>query len=355
MVDCPEVPSNRLEKRRIDDRFRLGGEIKVFPEDFVVEEVWEDRVYTVDFSLLNRVVDGPSSFRDTKDYLHFTLVKRDWTTVKALQYMAKRLHVSLKRFNFSGMKDKRALTAQRVSAWRVEARDLRRLRLKDVRVKDLGYSDERLTLGDASGNRFTITIRNIPHGKAEIHRILDEFGSVAREGKIPNFFGPQRLGGGNVAIGKAIVDGDLKLATEILLQKVQPYLEKGSVEDLPDVFWIEKRVLQHLKNHSNDYAGALRKIPKKIRRIFTHSVQSQAFNEALQEAVLKGDVPEVLEVEGFHVGRMPELSTHSIQRRGYLDVRGFSILRVEDGVARIRFTLGSGEYATTFLSYLGVG
>jgi len=338
-----------------DGRFCLGGEIKVYPEDFVVEEVWGDRVFTVDFSLFSRIRDRFSTFtQGGREYLHFTLVKREWTTIKALQYMARRLHISLKRFGFSGMKDKRAVTAQRVSVWRVEAAKLMRLRLKDVWVKDLDYSDERITLGNASGNRFTVTIRNIPHGERQIRRILEEFRAVAQEGRIPNFFGPQRLGrkGENVAIGRAIVDGDLKLATDILLQKVQPYLEEGAVENLPDVFWIEKRVLRHLRSHPNDHAGALRRIPKKLLRVFTHSVQSQAFNETLKEAILNGDVPEMLEVKGFHVNKMPELSTHSFQRRSYLDVRDFSVLRVDNGLAKIRFTLGKGGYATTLLSHL---
>lgn len=334
------------------DHFHLGGEIKVYPEDFVVEEIWGDRVFTVDSSLLSRVADRFWALRGSGEYLHFTLVKRDWTTVKALQHMARRLHISLKRFGFSGMKDKRAVTAQRVSVWRVDAPGLRRLHLKDLWAKDLGYSHERITLGNASGNRFTVTIRNIPLDKGQIRRTLEEFGSVAQEGRIPNFFGPQRLEGENPTIGRAIADGDLKLATDILLRKVQPYLAKGGLEELPDVFWIEKRVLQHLKRLPNDYAGALRRIPKKLLRVFTHSVQSQAFNDALREAILRGDVPETLRVEGFHVDRMPELSTRPIQRRSFMDVKDFRVLSVQDGLTKIRFTLGTGEYATTLLSYL---
>lgn len=330
----------------------LGGDIKVYPEDFVVEEVWGDSVFGADYSLSSRLRDSFSTLRGGGEYLHFTLVKKNWTTIKALQYMSKRLHVSLRRFGFSGMKDSRAVTAQRISLWRVEVRELKRIKLRDVWIKDFRYSYDRIMLGDASGNRFTITIREIPHNRIEIRRILEEFKAFAQEGKVPNFFGPQRLEGGNAVIGQAIVDGDLKLAAEILLQKVQPYVKNGRPEDVPDTFWIEKRVLQHLKNLPNDYAGALRKIPRNLLKIFTYAVQSQAFNDALGRAIQEGDVPEMLAVKGFSVRRMPELSTHSIQRKSYMKVKDFEILKTADRLAKIRFTLEKGEYATTFLTYL---
>ena len=65
-------------------------------------------------------------------------------------------------------------------------------------------------------------------------------------------------------------------------------------------------------------------------------------------------MPEKLEIEGFPVPRMPELSTISIQRNSYLSMTGFEILRIEENIAQIRFSLGTGEYATTMLSQLGV-
>ena len=339
----------------INPRFSLGGRTKVFPEDFVVDEIWKESVFTTDLPDPGSAGDAPPSKQPgtVGEYLHFTLVKKDWTTVKLLQVMSDRLHVSLKRFGFSGMKDKRALTAQRISVWHLEADRLGRLRVKDAWVKDLGYSNERITLGQASGNRFTVTIRDISHDQAKTREILEGFEQATRKDRIPNFFGEQRLEGGNVEVGNAIVAGDLKQAVDTILLKVQPYLGSG-LDSIPDVFWTETRVLQHLQDHPNDYAGALRRIPKKILRIFTHSVQSQSFNDALMGAIQKGEVPEKLEIGGFPVPRMPELSTISIQRNSYLSMTGFEILRIEENIAQIRFSLGTGEYATTMLSQLGV-
>lgn len=331
-------------------KFKLTGKIKVFPEDFVVEEVWRDGICTTDAPSEISIPDC----RDDCEYLHFTLIERNWDTIKALRYLARKLHVSIKRFSIAGLKDKRALTAQRVSVWRCRAEDLARIRLPDITFKDFSYSDERINLGDAEGNRLTITIRDIPLARDEIASALEELREYVRTNKLPNFFGPQRTGRDleNVKIGRAIIDGNLEEAVNILLGKVKRYIELGRTDEIPDVLWLEKRVINHLKLQPRDYAGALRKIPKRVRRIFISAVQAQLFNERLARSVLAGEIPEFMEVEGFEVRRMPELSAPPVRRRGYLSVADFEVLEVSEGMAKIRFTIGKGEYATTFLSYI---
>lgn len=330
--------------------FRLTGKIKVRPEDFVVEEVWSNFLCTIDRPLEPVLLDDEKVL----DYLHVTLIKRNWDTVKALRYIAKKLGVSLKRFGFAGMKDKHAVTAQRISMWRIRAEELARFRLPDMFLKDFTYSDDRINLGDAEGNRFTITISGIPSSKDKIDTSLDAFKEYIKSNRILNYFGSQRLGGNcdNAKVGLAIVDGRLDEAVNILLEKVKTYIDQGRVDDIPDIFWIEKRILKHLQTKPCDYAGALRKIPKKVLRIFPHAVQSQIFNLKLRQAVLAGDVPETIEVEGFEIEKLPELRTFAIQRKSYLDPLNFDILGSDEGTAKICFTLGKGAYATTFLSNL---
>jgi len=329
---------------------KLSGKIKVLPEDFVVEEVWQNGICSIETPV---EVFVPSS-SDVREHLHFTLVKCNWDTVKALRYISRKLHMSLKRFGFAGLKDKRAITAQRVSIWHCKAEELARLKLPDMVFKDFKYSDERINLGDALGNRFTVTIRDLPLSSSQIAAKLDDFKRYVKEDKLPNYFGPQRMGRGyeNVKIGRAILSGDLEEAVYILLEKVRHYMEQGRVDEIPDIFWLEKRVINHLKLQPRDYAGALRKIPKKIRRVFISAFQAQIFNERLAQAISLGKVPDEIEVEGLEVRRMPELSSKAIRRSSYLHVDSFEVIEVSDGFAKIRFTLGKGEYATTFLSYL---
>jgi len=328
--------------------FRFAGKIKAQPEDFVVEEVWGDFHCTIDRPSGQLLPD------DELVYLHATLIKRNWDTVKALCYIAKKLGVSLKRFGFAGMKDKRAVTAQRISIWHIRAEELARLRLPDMFLKDFTYSDDRINLGDAEGNKFTITISGIPLSKEKIDASLDAFREYIGSNRILNYFGSQRLGGNcdNAKVGLAIVNGRLDEAVNILLGKVRTYIDQGRIDDIPDIFWIEKRILKHLQAEPCDYAGALRKIPKKVLRIFPHAVQSEIFNAKLRQAVLAGDVPESIEVEGFEIEKLPELRTFAIKRNSYLDLTNFDILGSDEGTARICFTLGKGAYATTLLSNL---
>jgi len=333
----------------------LDGKIKIYPEDFLVEEVWNNRVYRADISFLNNFRNRFFILLKKKqEYLHFTLVKRNWNTIKSIRHIARRLHVSLKRFGYSGMKDKKAITAQRVSAWKIDGKRLLRLKIKDLWIKDVKFSNKRITLGEASGNRFTVVIRKIPMNKSQIYPKIKKFGELTSNEGIPNFFGPQRFGrsGDNVKIGLAILNGNLKLATDHLLHKIEPYINEGEIQKVPDIFWPEKAVYLHLMSHPNDHAGALRRIPKKLLRIFTHSVQSQKFNDKLKEAILKGNIPETIQVQGFKINKMPELSTRTISRKSYLFAKEFKIMKVEDGIAKIQFILDKGQYATTFISYL---
>ncbi|KON30736.1 hypothetical protein AC480_00400 [miscellaneous Crenarchaeota group archaeon SMTZ1-55] len=336
-----------------DRPLTLGGRIRVFPRDFIVEEVWADRVCTIDASLASRLHDGVLvKLRREKTYLHFTLVKRDWETFRALNYLRRRLRVSLKRFGFAGMKDKRAITAQRVSLWKGRVDALTRLRLKDIRLKDFEYAEERINLGTARGNRFTITLRDIPRNPGEINAILTRFRARVTSRGIPNYYGPQRTSGGNVAAGRSIKDGDLKGAVAVILSKVQAYVAEGGIDCIPKVFWYEKRMLRHLARYPNDFAGALRRIPKKILTLYVHAYQSHLFNERLQHALRDHQVPDSLTIDGFTIPKMPELRTFPVTRRTYLKAEDFTVLRITKGEARIRFTLAKGEYASTLLSHL---
>ncbi len=333
--------------------FFLGGQIRSIPSDFIVEEVWPHQIYSIQYSPYNRLQDFITrKWRREKEYLHFTLVKTDWDTMRALRRMGKALHVSIKRFGIAGMKDKKAVTAQRVSMWHGQADQMARLRLKDLNIKDLHYAPDRITLGMAKGNRFTITIRDIEKTQQECRQILQRFQAQVTQLGIPNYFGPQRLRGGNAEIGHALKEGKLRDAVELILRKVQPYLHTGDVQDIPKVFWYEKRMILHLKQFPNDYAGALRRIPKRIRRIFTHAYQSHVFNEQVQHMITREEIPETITMPGFTIPSMPELSTRPVTRRSLLTAQNFTILRIDEAEVVIQFMLQKGEYASTLLSHL---
>ena len=368
----------------------IGGRIKQIPEDFLVEEIMPDgRVLELDKEV--RFNEG-----ERKEYLHFTLQKYNWDTIRAIRVISKRLNVSGKRFGFAGTKDKRALTTQRVSVWNISPEELRRVRIKDISFRDFSYSSERITLGDLRGNRFTIIIRNLGLDdgtlRERINSVLNELNY-----KIPNFFGVQRFGTIRPIthlVGREILKRNFKRAVMIYLADIYERESEESrearrflseTEDFqealrrfPKHLGYELAMLNFLAKTPTDFIGALRRLPKKLRWMFVHAYQAYVFNKALSRYIREGAETErlplagyeikldeitsrILEEEGisqenFKIGEMPELSSGGVYRDCFMDVKGFKILDIDkdelnEGKKKvtIRFSLSRGCYTTAVL------
>ena len=179
--------------------------IKERLEDFYVEEV-------LDLHL-----------EDKGKYSYFTLEKRNWTTLKALDAIAQTLHVTVKRFAVAGQKDRKGITKQYVSVYGVSEDKIRQVRIKDIHLVFLGYGKKVLSLGQLRGNRFRIVARALQKPLREIH-------------SIPNYFDEQRFGGYRPnlhIIGKKILFGEYEeavreygseqRASNVLRRRVLPY------------------------------------------------------------------------------------------------------------------------------------
>lgn len=179
------------------------------------------------------------------DYLHFTLYKNLMTTDEALDLLAKKTGCLPTRFAVSGSKDRFAITAQRVSAWRVErsklddyGKDTQRRRDESlsvqVDVRDVVVGSGPLSLGALRGNTFSLRLRPKINPDRDISEkeAVDQLSSALRsleghEGEgltteVPfvNFFGPQRFGSPvpvNVAVGRAVLQEDYRKAVLLLL------------------------------------------------------------------------------------------------------------------------------------------
>ena len=184
--------------------------IKDVPEDFIVEEI----------SSTNLEKDG--------EYTYFKLEKKNWTTTRALQQIARRLRVSNKRLGFAGNKDKHAITSQLVSAWKVEPIDLERVKLKDIKITVIGKGNDRINLGNLEGNKFKI--RAIDVRKAKIKNLNKNFDVIKKNGFL-NIFGEQRFGsaGNSHIIGKCIIKGDLEKAAKEIITKTSKNEEAEKV------------------------------------------------------------------------------------------------------------------------------
>ncbi|MBU5557502.1 MAG: tRNA pseudouridine(13) synthase TruD [Candidatus Aenigmatarchaeota archaeon] len=367
----------------------IGGRIRQRIEDFQVDEL-------------------PKSSPPGDEYTIFWLEKFNWDTHRAIRAIADRLHVSEKRFGIAGTKDRRAVTRQRVSVWKIEPEQLERLQIRGLKLYNFSKSAERINLGDLEGNKFIIIIRDINLTKEETESRLKKL-FIELEKGIPNLFGSQRFGEVRAVtadVGRAIIKGDLEGAVKIYLTKVfedepddakiarnflaenwgsrEAYLK--ALEMFPKRLHFERTMLDALVKTPTDFAGALRKLPKRLRKMFINAVQAELFNSAVSWYVKtfgleQRDVPLVgydtvlnmedplhkkiselmaeqqLSIEQFRLPHSPELSTTGGTRKMLLLPRNLRIMEIVDDdfnpgkkSAKISFELPSGCYASVVLS-----
>ena len=349
----------------------MAYEIKREPEDFIVEEITpEKKILEIDESHKFKEGDG--------EQLVCVLQKRNWDNNLALREIAKRLFVSRSRIGFAGTKDKRAITTQRISLWKIKNAD--RLFIKDIKLVPLKYSDKRIELGDLWGNRFTIKV----YTKKKIRKLKT----------VPNFFGVQRFGEVRPLthlVGKEIVWGDFEGAVKMYLAKVFPAELKEAKDArrklakdwdyakalayFPMGLRFERTMIGHLAESENDYIGALRKLPKFLKIMFVHAYQAYLFNEFLKEVVKKkgkhktGQLfgyeskvenelerrilkKEKVEPKDFFIRSMPEMSSRGEKRELFIELKDFKVIEKGRGYYVVRFSLPKGCYATTVIDQL---
>ena len=164
----------------------VGGVIKRYNEDFVVEEL----------PLYEACGQG--------DHTYFLIEKSGRTTHNAIELVAKALGKRRNDIGFAGLKDAHGLTRQMFSVEHVDPQRVESLEIGGVRILSVSRHTNKLRLGHLAGNRFTIALRDIPDsGLAPAKTILDRLVACG----VPNYFGPQRFGvrGDNAEVGRAVL------------------------------------------------------------------------------------------------------------------------------------------------------
>ncbi|NIW15110.1 MAG: tRNA pseudouridine(13) synthase TruD, partial [Candidatus Thorarchaeota archaeon] len=268
----------------------LGGCIRQLVEDFVVEEVLVDGSKARIDHLRNRVLSS-SLVRDR--YLICILVKKNWDMFLALRAIARKVGVHPRRIQIAGIKDAKAVTAQHITIENVSAEEVRKIRVKDINVHPIGYYRNGLSSYYLLGNEFHIIVRSITHSESDIRKRISKTIKILKEkGGVPNFFGHQRFGTTRPVthlVGKAMIQGNLEKAVMTYLAKPSPFEHPESREArkrlqetqdfqealrfFPKYLRYEHQMLSHLANNSQDFTGAFRRLPLKLRRLFAQAYQ----------------------------------------------------------------------------------
>lgn len=360
----------------ITDTEGTCGKLRTHMEDFSVEEI-----------------QGKTCENPDGEYTHFTLEKINWNTLHAIKEIAKSLRVSHRRFGFAGTKDRRALTRQRIAVWKIEPKDLEQVNIRGLKLYDFKKSDERVSLGDAGGNRFKIAVRDVSIERDRLGALLEDTASQLKARQVPNYFGYQRFGTirpNTHIVGKEILKGDIKGAVlayltnpfngeredaynaRNVLQETMDF--KMALELFPKRLDYERSMLRPLSKNPDDYAGALRKLPQKLRMMLIHACQGHLFNQILSKVIEEhietraiplfgyetlfsgGEQGEIemavleeenITPENFDIAVMPELSMEGQYRDAFIYVH--PKFTVDEGGYTCEFELPNGSYATVVL------
>ncbi len=238
-----------------------------------------------------------------KQFCWFVLNKKNWATDKALRAIAKALGVSFRRFNWAGTKDKKAITSQLCSIFLgKKERDklverIKRIEIKDITLDCFFFAERKIKLGELLGNRFEVFLSQEHYEFLEKH--LKEIKEETGKYLFPNYFGMQRFGirRNNHLIGYFLLKGFFEEAAFLLLtstdfeenekaikarNSLKEHLDfKKAFQEFPKHLYIERIILNHLKDHPRDFVNAFRKLPRPTLLTFVHSLQSFIFNKEL--------------------------------------------------------------------------
>jgi len=268
---------------------RAGGRIKVWHEDFVVEE---------------QPLYEPTG---SGEHLYLRVRKVGLSHADAMRLIARRFGVPLRAVGFAGMKDKAATTTQSIS---VHTRaDMNAPEAIGPRLTILAAARHaaKIRRGHLAGNRFIIRVRDVDSSAgADVAARLEALTGIGA----PNYFGEQRFGYrcNNHLVGSHILRRDWQAACDELLaprdgtpEHQDDARRRYADGDLPGALraWTigydaEHALLTGLA-HGVDSRRAILGLGRHTLSFYVSAAQSAVFNRLLDDRIERGELASLRE------------------------------------------------------------
>ena len=228
------------------------------------------------------------------------LFKENIDTLQAISILASKLHIKPNFIGYAGIKDKRAKTTQLITFRRFKAKRLVGLNKIKAQIKlgNFRYVDKAIRLGDLTGNKFRIVLRNVTTQESDICQVIE---SLKTHGFV-NYFGLQRFGnrGGEThQVGRLILQQKWKEAVNFLVGGERVSEDEATatargvwrstqnaelaLKSMPKRRCNEVTLLKALafEKQSNNWLNVLQKIPQQTRKLYVHAYQSYLWNKSV--------------------------------------------------------------------------
>lgn len=328
----------------------IGGTLRATPEDFVVEEI----------PLYEAQGEG--------QHLYVNLTKVGYTTKEVQAQLERLFHLRRGEVSFAGMKDKAARTTQTFSlnvGFQPESfADEAMARIDaelPVEVHWAKFHRNKLRPGHLLGNRFTITVTDLPDDMAKVAGQAEAIVARLRQSGLPNFFGPQRFGssGSNVRQGLEVLRGEggrkSRWLRRFLISAYQSYLCNRYLAQRVEMGAFDRLLLGDV---AKKYAtGGMFQVEDLAQEQPRYSVQEISFTAPMYGSKMWAATDESGELEAAILVDAPagiaELDAARVEgtrRLGRLLVPDCEVGTSPsgDGVV-VRFSLPKGAFATTVL------
>jgi len=374
---------------------RPVGYLRLFPQDFIVEEKTQNNKYI----RINEFLDQQniSGSPDEKNRtLYANLIKIGIPTNIALEKTAAVIGFPASKMGYAGLKDADAITAQLIALpnLNIPIEEIINKKIPNVFLTNFYYGQGTLNPGDLQENIFTITVRT--KEVLEEAKLREQLETLKTKGFL-NYYQSQRFGGLRLMshqLGKLILrqeyqkaiteflfrtsEYDIPLVVNLRQEAERAYPNWSAVskvyEKLPYTFFNELRALEYLIKEPTNYIGALFHINDQTQ-LWIYAYVSLLFNKYIsylesidfktdrQFPLLLSDKSEDREIyaqvlkedgiinlqESLRPFKFIQLKRRLVAGRSFPKEIEFKIF---GKCLVITFALGKGAYATTFLANL---